>query len=305
MPRLELRERLRGIIYEYVAKAIALAGVKNTLHIQTYLLTDFWESVKDAHPVIFTFIRDGIPIYDRGTFLPWKALLRMGKLRPSSESIDMFMKTAEKTQEMIDRRLVDAMVDAYYGVLNPSQALIMLYGSPPPTHKETPKLMDEIFVKKEKMLKKSDIMILEKTVKMFKKYEDNPKFKISGKEIDELVKKSEEYMKRLKDLREQIEKRAQENTIEQIYKDVFDLLKTIVGKKSQEKIIQEFGKEFVKKGKFTQQDLRVLNNIVSARKEFKKGKSSSHKIDMARRDAMILINDLIEYNQRKDLANRK
>jgi uncharacterized protein (UPF0332 family) len=206
---------------------------------------------------------------------------------------------------MIDRRLVDAMVDAYYGVLNPSQALIMLYGSPPPTHKETPKLMDEIFVKKEKMLKKSDIMILEKTVKMFKKYEDNPKFKISGKEIDELVKKSEEYMKRLKDLREQIEKRAQENTIEQIYKDVFDLLKTIVGKKSQEKIIQEFGKEFVKKGKFTQQDLRVLNNIVSARKEFKKGKSSSHKIDMARRDAMILINDLIEYNQRKDLANRK
>ena len=102
MPRLELKERLRGIIHQQMAEAASLAGVKNTLHIQTYLLTDFWESVKDASPVIFTFIRDGIPIYDRGTFMPWKTLLRMGKLKPSPESIDMFMKTADKTKEMID-----------------------------------------------------------------------------------------------------------------------------------------------------------------------------------------------------------
>jgi len=55
MPRLELKERLRGIIYQYVAEAASLAGVKNKLEPQIYLLTDFWESVKDAHPVIFTF----------------------------------------------------------------------------------------------------------------------------------------------------------------------------------------------------------------------------------------------------------
>ena len=81
-----------GIIYQYVSEAIALAGVKNTLHVQTYLLTEFWDAVKDAHPVMFTFIRDGIPIYDRGTFMPWKALLKMGKLKPTPEAIDMFMK---------------------------------------------------------------------------------------------------------------------------------------------------------------------------------------------------------------------
>jgi len=97
MPRLELKERLRGIIYQYVSEATALAGVKNKLEPQIYLLTDFWESVKDAHPVIFTFIRDGIPIYDRGTFMPWKALLKMGKLKPSPEAIDMFMSMGDKT----------------------------------------------------------------------------------------------------------------------------------------------------------------------------------------------------------------
>ena len=305
MPRLELKERLRSIIYQYVAEAAALAGVKNSLHIQTYLLTDFWESVKDAHPVIFTFIRDGIPLYDRQTFMPWKALLKMGKLKPSPEAIDMFMKTADKTKEMVERRLVDAMIDVYYGILTPSQAMIMLYGAPPPTHKETPHLMEEIFVKKEKMLKKSDVAVLEKAVRLFKAFEHDPKYKISGKEVDKLVKDSEDYLKKLKGLREKIEKGAQEKTIEQIYKDVFELMKTLVGKKSQEQTIKDFEKNFVKTGKFSQQSLRILKDVVSARKEFKKGKLDSHKVDNARKNASILINDLIEYNQRCELVKKK
>ncbi len=305
MPRLELKERLRGIIYKYIGEATALAGVKNELSPQIYLLTDFWESVKDAHPVIFTFIRDGIPIYDRQTFMPWKALLKMGKLKPSPEAIDMFMKTADKTKEMIERRLIDAMIDVYYGVLTPSQALVMLYGLPPPTHKEAPTLMRKIFVDKEKMLEKKYINILEKSVKMFKAYEHDPKYKVSGKQIDQLVKDSEEYIKRLKELREQIEKRSQEKIIEQIYKDVFELLKTIVGNKSQDKIIEDFEKNFIKKGQFPPQDLRILKDIVDAKKEFKKGKLDSHKVDNARKNASILINDLIEYNQRCELNHKE
>ncbi len=301
MPRLELKERLRAIIYQYVAEAAALAGVKNELHIQTYLLTDFWDAVKDAHPVMFTFIRDGIPLHDRGTFMPWKALLKMGKLRPSPESIDMFMKTAEKTKEMIERRLIDAMIDVYYGVLNPSQALIMLYGASPPTHKETPKLMEEIFVKKEKMLKKSDINILEKTVKMFKEYEHDTKYKISGNEVDKLVKESEDYMGKLKKLREQIEKRTQEKIIEQNYKDIFELMESIVGKKSPEQTLVEFEK-LVKKGQFTPLDLRILGSIIKARKEFRKGKLNFHHVEDARKEASILISNLIEYNQRCELV---
>ncbi len=304
MPRLELKERLRAMIYQFVAEAAMLAGVKNTLHIQTYLLTEFWDSVKDANPVIFTFIRDGIPIHDRGTFMPWKSLLKMGKLKPSPESIDMFMKTAEKTKEMIKRRLIDAMIDAYYGVLTPSQALIMLYGSSPPTHKETPRLMEEIFVEKEKMLKKSEITILDKVVKEFKKYEHDAKYKITGAEIDSLIKDSERYLKRLKELREQIEKRYNEKTIDQIYKDVFELLKTIVKAKSQTAIINEFEKNFVKKGKFAPQDLRILKDIAKARTYFKRGKLNAHAVNEARKNASILINNLIEYNQRCELSEK-
>jgi predicted nucleotidyltransferase/uncharacterized protein (UPF0332 family) len=307
MPRLELKERLRSIIYQYVGEASAIAGVKNKLSPQVYLLTDFWESVKDAHPVIFTFIRDGIPLYDRGTFMPWKALLRMGKLKPSPEAIDMFMSMGDKTVKRVKAALLDVVVnEIFWGVTTPSQALLMLYGLPPPTAKHGLVAdMKRIFVEKEKMLEKKYITILERVVEIWRDYEHEKIKEISGTEVDKLVKDTEDYIKRLKELREQIEKKSQEKTIEQIYKDVFSLLKNMFGNKSQEIIISEFEKQLVKKSKFAPQHLRILKDIVNARAEFKKGKSNSHKVDEARKNASILINDIIEYNQRCDIVSKK
>ncbi len=303
MSRLELKERLRKMIYDYISEATALAGVdKNILNVQIYLLTDFWESVKDAHPVMFTFIRDGVPLYDRGTFLPWKALLRMGRLKPSPESIDMFMRTAEQTEKLVERRLLDAMVDLYYKVLNPSQALIMLYGAAPPTHKETPALMEKIFVEKEKMLKKTDVAVLATLVKLFRDYEHDPKMKIKGADIDKLVKDSDAYIKRLDTLRKQIEKHSNEKLIDQIYTDVVDLLKEISGKKAQKDLLPTL-ESLVKSGKFTPQNLRIFRDIVKAREDFKKGKLNAQKVDEVRRNASILVNALTEYAQRAELAS--
>ncbi len=304
MPRLELKERLRAMISQYISEASSLAGVKdNFLSVQVYLLTEFWESVKDANPVMFTFIRDGVPIYDKGTFMPWKALLKMGKLKPSPESIDMFMSMGDSTIKRAKRSLLDiAISDIYWGVATPSQALLMLNGSPPPAPKHLISEMEKIFVEKEKLLTKKDINILKEIVKLYKDYEHDKVKEIKGSKIDKLILGTEEYLKKLKELREQIEKRYQERTIEQIYKDLIDLLKTITSKKSQSDILIEFEK-YVKKGKFTKQDLRAINKVIKARNDFKKGKADSKKIDSARKDARILINDLIDYSQRCELAN--
>jgi uncharacterized protein (UPF0332 family)/predicted nucleotidyltransferase len=306
MPRLELKERLRSIIYQYVAEASAIAGVQNKLSPQVYLLTDFWESVKDAHPVIFTFIRDGIPLYDRGTFMPWKSLLRMGKLKPSPEAIDMFMSMGDKTVKRVKSAMLDVVVnEIFWGVTTPAQALLMLYGLPPPTPKHVASEMKKIFVDKEKMLEKRYVNILEKVINIYKDFEHEKIKEISGQEIDKLLQDTEDYLKRLKELREQIEKRTQQKTIEQIYQDVFALLKSMLGNKSQDAIIEEFEKQFVKKAKFAPQHLRILRDIVHARAEFKKGKSDVHKVDEARKNASILINDIIEYNQRCEFISRK
>jgi len=304
MPRLELKERLRGIIYQYVGEASALAGVNNKLEPQIYLLTDFWEAVKDAHPVMFTFIRDGVPIYDRGTFMPWKALLKMGKLKPSPEAIDMFMSMGDGVIPRSKRTLLsDIFTNIFWGITTPAQALLMLNGCPPPNAKK--ELVRDF--KKEfldtKMIEKKYVDFMEKVINIWRDYEHEKIKEISGTEIDKLLKETEEFLKRLKELRVQIDKKAQETTIEKIYSDVINLLSAMFGKKSQALLIEDFEKNLVKKGKMTQQHLRILRNIISARAEFKKGKLNAHKVDDARKEASTLINDLIEFSQRCDLVS--
>lgn len=301
MPRRELLERLRGIIYQYVGEAASIAGVQNKLEPQIYLLTDFWDAVKDAHPVMFTFIRDGVPLYDRGTFMPWKALLRMGKLKPSPEAIDMFMSMGDGVIPRSKKTLLsEIFTNIFWGVTTPAQAIVMLNGSPPPNaKKELVREFKKEFLDK-KMIEKKYVDFLEKVVQTWKDYEHEKIKEISGAEIDKMLKQTEDFINRLKELRKEIEKKAQEKTIEQVFKDVMDLLKTIVGKKSQDKLVEEFDKNYIKTGKFSQLHLRILKDLIKSRQEFKKGKSNFHKVDRARRDADILIRELIEFVQRKD-----
>ena len=304
MPRRELLERLRGIIYQYVAEASQIVGVQNKLEPQIYLLTDFWDAVKDAHPVIFTFIRDGVPLYDRGTFMPWKALLRMGKLKPSPEAIDMFMSMGDGVIPRSKKTLLsDIFTNIFWGVTTPAQAIAMLNGNPPPNaKKELVPIFKKEFLDKG-MLEKKYVDFLEKIIKTWRDYEHEKIKEISGKEIDKLLKETEDFLARMKKLREEIEKKYQGKTIEALFKDVLEGLKTLMGKKSQEKLLEEFEKVYVKEGKFSKQHLRILKSIIEARNEYKKGKSNSHKIDRARRDADILIRDIVEFNQRKDLVS--
>ena len=315
MPRLELKEKLRGIIYQYIAEANAIAGVKNLLNVQVYLLTDFWESVKDAHPVIFTFIRDGIPLYDRGAFLPWKLLLRMGKIKPSPEAIDLFMASGDKLEESINRRLTDIIVyDIYWGVLTPSQALLMLYGLAPPTPKETVKLMREVLVDKEGILEEKYLKILEKIIKFYKEYEHDPTKKVTGKEIDEFLKDTVDYLKRLKELREQIDKRVQEKSIEQVYKDLFGMLEAMLKKKTEKEVIEAFESQLIKTGRFPHRFLDGLKFVAKVKEEFNKDKSKKEKekektlketrdVEQARKFSSEIVSALIEYNQRCDFLS--
>lgn len=305
MPRLELKEKLRNIIYSYVMQAGELAGVKNKLSPQVYLLTEFWEGVKDANPIFYTFLRDGVPIYDRGGFLPWKLLLKMGKIKPSPESIDMFMSMGDKTQEIVKRRLLDMVIgDIYYGVLTPSQALLMLYGVPPTNPKETVNEVKKIFVDKEKLLEKRYADILEEiVVKYFKGYEHGKVKEVTGKEVDRLLKDSADYLKRLKELRTELEKRMTVKTFEEIYDNVFKILKSLFGNKVETSLIREYEKEMINKAKGNPRYLHTLNQLIEMKKKFKTKKApTKYDFEKLRKDSVYLVQEMIEYGQRKELG---
>ena len=229
MSRAELRDKLGAIIRSMGYEASAITGVKKIFHIQVYILTDYWESIKEANPVIFTFLRDGVPLYDRGTFMPWKLLLEQGRIRPSPEAIDLFMDMGKRLVDRAKGRMVGIVAeDIYYAALNPSQAALMLYGIPPPTPKETVKLLEDIFVKKEKLLEMKYVNTLERIRKCYKDIEHGNIKDITGKEIDTLLKDTEDYLKRIDTLFKQIEKKAGKKAVDEFYssfkKDVEDIL---------------------------------------------------------------------------------
>lgn len=302
MPRIQLLEKLRGFIYDYIREATALAGVKNILNVQVYLLTDFWQSVKDATPVIFTFIRDGVPMYDRGTFLPWKLLLKMGKIKPSPEAVDTFMKYGDQNEGLVKRRLMDAMVDIYWGVITPTQALMMLAGHAPPVPKTMVQEVKHVFIDTEKIMGMKELKILEKVVKMYKDYEHGKLTSVSGEEIDTLLKESKHYDTQLKGLRKKLETRMIEHTAEAVDKEVFELLTSLFGTKTKQQLIADFEKKLVKEGKIQKRFSAVLKEVakLTDRKYVKKLDQNS--IDVIRRDSSDLISALVDYAQRKEIA---
>jgi uncharacterized protein (UPF0332 family)/predicted nucleotidyltransferase len=305
MTRAELKDKLRAIIIGMGIDAGKMTGIENKINIQVYILTDFWESVKEANPVIFTFLRDGIPFYDRGLFMPWKQLLKMGRIKPSPEAIDMFMSTGDQMLERVKMKLREIGVeDFFWATLTPSQAALMLYGVPPPTPKETPDMLRELFVKKEKLLEEEYVKILEKVLHVRKTIEHGDKKDVSGKEIDELVTGAEKYLKRLKKLFDQIDELKEEESVLHAYENVVTVVRDILRIEGVEKVkdadmINTFESEIVKKGLIPERHLRLLKDIAKAKKDYDANKLSKADINKIQKISRELIQFLVEYIQRK------
>jgi len=301
MTRIELKDKLRSLIISQGFEAAAITGVKKEFHVQVYILTDFWESVKDAHPVIFTFLRDGVPIYDRGMFTPWRLLLKMGRIRPSPEAIDMQMDMGEKLIDRAKKKLLMiAGEDLYYGILNPSQAALMLYGVSPPTPKETVRLLEEIFVKKEKILEQRYVDILESIRVFFKDIEHGKIKEISGKEIDDLILKSEEYLKRIKKLFSQIEKKTEKESFTEMEKSLIKTIEEVL-KLSEIKYTKlELGfKKYLEKENLPESLLNEFKIYMTAFLDFKAKKLTKAESDKIKREIRTFIRTIVEHEQRK------
>lgn len=305
MTRIELKDKLRAIIIGMGIEAGELTAIKNKLNIQVYILTDFWDSLREANPVIFTLLRDGVPFFDRGIFMPWKQLLKMGKIKPSAEAIDIFMGSGEQVIRRVQLKLNEiGMEDIYYALLTPSQAALMLYGVAPPSPKETSSLMREIFVRKEKLLEDKFIKILERIVEIRKAIEHGEKKELSGKEIDELLSDGDKYLKRVKRLFTQIEKIREEQEMLNVYDTVTAVIRDVLRLEGVEKVkdsevLALAEDKLVSEGKMPSKFLRAMQELMKAKKDYDEKKLSKVEIEKIHQNAGSLVKFLIEYIQRK------
>jgi predicted nucleotidyltransferase/uncharacterized protein (UPF0332 family) len=305
MTRAELKDKLRAIIIGMGIEAGELTGIRNKINIQVYILTDFWDSLKEANPIIFTLLRDGVPFYDRGVFMPWKLLLRMGKIKPSPEAIDMFMSSGEQMLERVGFKLKDiGMEDTYYAILTPSQAALMMFGIAPPTPKETPEVMRDVFVVKEKLLEPNYIDILQRNITIRKDIEHGTKKELTGKEVDELLEDARKYLKRIKKLFGQIELIKEEQDMAHVSDSVVTIVRDVLKAEGVEKVadnelVKTFDEEIVSKGKVAAKFSRILADVIRAKKSYDEKKLSKIEADKIKKDARELIKTLVEHVQRK------
>ncbi len=303
MTRAELKDKLRAIIYDMGFQASQMTGVKKQFHIQTHILTDFWDWLKNAEPVVYTFLRDGVPLFDRGIFMPWKLLLKMGRIKPSPEAMDMQMDVGERLIKRSKGKLLSILTeDLYYAMLNPAQAALMLYGIAPPTPKETQKLLDEIFVKKEKLLERKYVNMLIETRKYFKDVEHGRRKEIQGKDIDRLLKNTEEYFKRIRKLFAQLQKQANKRDVKELEEQAMTLVKDIL---KEEKAnpgkdpLASFKRNLVTKKKVPARVHEGLKTIKDTKTKYMKGQMSHQELQKVRREANKTMKYLVEYLQRK------
>ena len=301
MSRIELRDKLRGLIVNMGFDAEALTGVKKQFHVQVYILTDFWEAVKDAHPVMFTLLRDGVPLYDRGVFNPWRLLLKMGRIRPSPEAIDMFMDTGERLLDAAKKKMLMIIgQDIYYAVLNPAQAALMLYGLTPPTPKETIRLLEEVFVKKEKILEMKYVNILAGIQKFFKSIEHGTVKSVSGAEVDKLIKDSEDFLKRIDKLFYAIAGKREKESLNELYNNVVRVVEdALISAEMKTTNIELNFKKYCQKEGIPVRLASDLKDFLKAYKDFKAKKLEKAEADRAKREARTFVRIIEDHVLRK------
>jgi predicted nucleotidyltransferase/uncharacterized protein (UPF0332 family) len=304
MTRGELKDKLRGIINDMALQAGQMTGIQNKLSLQVYILTDFWDNIKEANPIIFTFLRDGIPFYDRGVFMPWKQLLKMGRIKPSPEAIEVYKSTGEQMLDRVRFKLRDiAVEDMWYAIITPSQAAIMLYGLPPPAPRETPDVLREIFVKKEKLFAEEHVKFMEQVIKIHKDVEYGTRKNVTGNEIQELLEKGEKFLKALSNLYQQIEEKRQLENVVHLYESTLTVTRDALKvegfeKTSDEQVAKQF-EELVHRGVVPDRYLRLLKEIQKAKKQYDAGKLTASEVIELQKNAGEYFKFLVEHIQRK------
>ncbi len=214
----ELKIKLMDLIISKAMEAKILINSNKELHPQVYTLTEFWLAMSESNPVIITFLRDGIPLYDRGMFIAWKQLLLKGIIKPSQEAANKYIIAAEnalkearnKLKNMINNLIVE---DLAVAMVTSAQAVIMDYGLLPGDPKETPEMLKKLFVDRG-ILSMEYVNILSEVWKMRKDFEHGKVSEYKYEDLMKVFEKAEKFISEMKNIKQIIDKENEKKIID-------------------------------------------------------------------------------------------
>jgi predicted nucleotidyltransferase/uncharacterized protein (UPF0332 family) len=180
-----------------VNNLIAKTSVK--LHITSMTFTNFWEYAKAGDAVVVNILRDGVALIDSGFFDPLQRLLKMGRIRPSEESVWRYFGRAPMTLMNSRWHLLQATLDLYWAVIDSAHAALMRKNEVPPTPDHVADLLNRIYVRK-KLLEKKYVETMRKFYTLMKKITHREIQTITGQQYELYHKEADTFVKRMKKL---------------------------------------------------------------------------------------------------------
>jgi predicted nucleotidyltransferase len=172
-----------------------LAQELKDLHVQTTMLTEFWQWMKMGSPELVNFLRFSLPVYDTGFIKPVKRMLEMGLIPPSEETIKLKANAAQARLKKVELDIKSMVFELRYTALDICQAVIMHYYKQQPDARMMPEFLEKLV--KDKMLEKEYVKKFEDLNQLWKDIDHGTVAKADCAYLDKATRLAEEIMKRM------------------------------------------------------------------------------------------------------------
>jgi len=267
----DLKLKLRNIASNEARIAERDSGLtKPILNVQVWILSEFWVGLKRAEPVFYTTLRDGVPIYDRGMFSPWKLMLKRGELIPSPESIRRYITDGKKYIDRMNMKVKSiATDDLFWSIVYPSQGILMLLGVPPGSPNQVSDQINEHLVKSN-LLDKKFHKTYSKINKLRKDLEYGKQKDVDNNQIVHLIDESVKYIEEIDKLYTKLEKKIISDKLSSLEKrtkeDINSLLKLSGINSKKSNLISSFKHEILEKGFSRSKYIELINKLENKNK---------------------------------------
>ncbi|NOX71228.1 MAG: hypothetical protein GXO64_00830 [Candidatus Micrarchaeota archaeon] len=258
--------------FEKIAKSISpLISVQ-----QPYLLSEFWNMVRTGNPIIFNFVREGVPIYDKDVFTPIKKLLQMGEIKPTQEAVEKYLERAPKRLRRIETsKMYMVAEDCYNSMIESAHAILMFMGKNPPRPNEAPEALRKYAVA-EGFLEKKYADWLEEVIKIRKDVEHKKMKRINGAEIDKWIDRTDKFIKRVEKAIVKVELMKRESIVKKSHSIMTETIKTLLNsvnkKAGDDELREQFKKHIIDKGIVPSEYMKIYDDITRMKKMVESGR---------------------------------
>lgn len=182
-----------------------------------WTLTEFWDMTRRLTPLAYNLLKDGVPVYDTGFFLPTKRLLQMGRIPATKESAESRMEVVPKRlRRAKDAKLWMVAEDVYNAMINAFQAVIMYLGRGPPGPKQSVETGRKFLVEPG-LLEDKYMQWMDDVLVFRKKVEHREIAEIKGEQVDDFIDKAEKFIAEMERLLKKIEIDRKEEDVQKAY----------------------------------------------------------------------------------------